>query len=64
MLDSLTAYEGRHRNELYKPKPMAVPHAKDSLASPAKDSLNLHRKDSLKSRFKNPYRLHSKDSVK
>jgi len=54
IFDSLAAYETRHRNELYAPKPVLAPAKKDSLGSHSADSLKLHTRDSLKSRFKVP----------
>jgi hypothetical protein len=45
ILDSMVAYENRHREELYRPQTSAAGSpAQDSSSAHARDSLNLHKR--------------------
>lgn len=65
MFDSLSAYESRHRNDLYKPRNTPVPYPGDTVKT-----LGPHLKDSVKSvvaHLRDSLKLigpHPKDSVK
>ena len=49
MLDSMSAYENLHRNDLFQPKPAPILHPGDALTMHRRDSL-VRRMDSLRRR--------------